>query len=143
MTLGKLLGKRTWIGLGTALALLLLGIMLGALLIVKGTLPPDMMTAWVCGCCGLAVLLGGCVAGKGSGEPLRPLMVALLLYGLLWGAALATSEPIDFAENGLWITGCVWGGGVLACVLCRGKKRKKRVKYPAKTTVKRRKHAVT
>ncbi len=143
MTLGKLLGKRTWLGLGIAVALLLLGIMLGALLIVKGTLPPTMMMAWVCGCCALAVLVGGCVAGKGSGEPLLPLMVALLLYGALWIAALATSEPINFAANGWWITGCVWGGGSLACVLCRRKKRKKRAKYPVKTAVKRRKRAVT
>ena len=128
MTLGKLLGKRTWLGLGTAAALLLLGVMLGALLIVKGTLPSAMMTGWVCGCCGLAALLGGC---------------ALLLYGLLWVAALATSEPITFAANGWWITGCVWGGGLLACVLCRGRKRKKRAKYPARAAEKRRKRAVT
>ena len=143
MTLGKLLGKRTWLGLGTAAALLLLGVMLGALLIVKGTLPSAMMTGWVCGCCGLAALLGGCAAGKGSGEPLLPLIVALLLYGLLWVAALATSEPITFAANGWWITGCVWGGGLLACVLCRGRKRKKRAKYPARAAEKRRTRAVT
>ena len=143
MTLGKLLGKRTWLGLGVAVAFLLLGIMLGALLIVKGTLPPAMMAGWVYGTCALAALIGGCVAGKGSGEPLLPLMVALLLYGMLWIAALSTSDPIAFAAGGWWITGGVWGGGLLACVLCRGKKRKKRAKYSAKTAVKRRKRAVT
>lgn len=143
MELGKLLCKRTWLGLGVAVALLLLGIMLGSLLIVKGTLPPTMMAGWVYGACALAALIGGCTAGKRSGEPLLPLMVALLLYGMLWIAALSTSDPIAFAIDGWWITGCVWGGGLLACVLCRGKKRKKRAKYPAKTAVKRRKRAVT
>lgn len=143
MALGKLLCKRTWLGLGVAVALLLLGIMLGSLLIVKGTFPPTMMTGWVYGACALAALIGGCTAGKRSGEPLLPLMVALLLYGMLWIAALSTSDPIAFAVDGWWITGCVWGGGLLACVLCRGKKRKKRAKYPAKTAVKRRKRAVT
>lgn len=143
MALGKLLGKRTWLGLGVAVAFLLLGIMLGSLLIVRGTLPPAMMTGWVCGTCALAALLGGCIAGKGSGEPLLPLMVALLLYGMLWIAALSTSAPITFAADGWWITGCVWGGGLLSCALCRGKKRKKRAKYPTKTAVKRRKRAVT
>ena len=143
MALGKLLGKRTWLGFGVAAALLLFGIMLGALLIVKGTLPPTMMAGWVYGACALAALLGGCTAGKGSGEPLLPVMVALLLYGVMWIVALASSEPITFSEKGLWITGCVWGGGLMACALCRGKKRKKRAKYPAKTAVKRRKRAVT
>ncbi len=143
MALGKLLCKRTWLGLGVAVALLLLGIMLGSLLIVKGTLPSTMMAGWVYGACALAALIGGCTAGKRSGEPLLPLMVALLLYGMLWIAALSTSDPIAFAVDGWWITGCVWGGGLLACVLCRGKKRKKRAKYPAKTAVKRRKRAVT
>ena len=33
MALGKLLGKRTWLGLGVAVAFLLLGIMLGLSLI--------------------------------------------------------------------------------------------------------------
>ena len=143
MELGKLLGKRTWLGLGVAVALLLLGIMLGSLLIVNGTLPPTVMAGWVYGACALAALLGGCTAGKGSGEPLLPMMVALLLYGMLWIAALSTSAVITFAADGWWITGCVWGGGLTACVLCRGKKRKKRAKYPAKSAVKRRKRAVT
>ena len=143
MELGKLLGKRTWLGLGVAVALLLLGIMLGSLLIVKGTLPPTVMAGWVYGACALAALLGGCTAGKGIGEPLLPMMVALLLYGMLWIAALSTSAVITFAADGWWITGCVWGGGLTACMLCRGKKRKKRAKYPAKSAVKRRKRAVT
>ena len=143
MALGKLLGKQTWLGLGAAVGLLLLSVMLGALLIVKGMLPASAATMWCCGCCVLSAMTGGCAAGKGRGEPLLALMTTLLLYGVMWIVALASSEPITFSEKGLWITGCVWGGGLMACALCRGKKRKKRVKYPAKTAVKRRKRAVT
>ena len=143
MSWRRILGKRTWLGLAAAVASLLLWLMLGALLITRGMLPPELADGWLYGGCALSVLLGGCLAGKGRGERLLPLMVALLLYGLLWVAALATSEAITFAANGWWITGCVWGGGLLACVLCRGRKRKKRAKYPARAAEKRRKRAVT
>ena len=119
MSFVGLFGKRTWLGLASAVAALLLCVMLGALLVVKGVLPSGMTVWWVYGSCGLAAFLGGCMARKGGGE------------------------AVDFQSHGLWITGAVFGGGFLACVLCRGKKRKKQAKRQAPAAVKRRRRAVT
>ena len=60
MSVVGLFGKRTWLGLASAVAALLLCVMLGALLVVKGALPSGMVEWWVYGGCGLAAFLGGC-----------------------------------------------------------------------------------
>ena len=136
-------GKRTWLGLAASVAALLLLVMLGALLVVKGILPSGMTAGWVYGSCGLAAFLGGRVARKSGGEAILSLITAALLYVLLWCVALASSQPLDFQSHGLWITGAVFGGGFLSGVLCRGKKRKKQTKRQAPAAVKRRRRAVT
>lgn len=141
MKVSELFGKRTWLGLLLAVAALLLCIMAGALLIVRGVLPPAAQTPWVCGSCAVAALLGGLMAGKGSGSPLVRLIVAALLLGIMWIAALGSGAPITFGTVGLWITGCVLGGGVLACLLRGG--RRKRGKRMARGTVQRRRRTVT
>lgn len=138
MKVSELFGKRTWLGLLLAVAVLLLCIMVGALLIVRGTLPPAAQTPWVCGSCVVAALLGGLAAGKRSGSRL---IVAALLLGLMWIAALGSGAPITFGSGGLWITGCVLGGGLLACLLRGG--RRKRGKRMARGTAQRRKRTVT
>ena len=143
MSFVGLFGKRTWLGLAAAVAALLLGIMLGALLVVKGALPSGMTAWWVYGSCGLAAFLGGCVARKGGGEAILSLITAALLYALLWGVALASSQPLDFQSHGLWITGAVFGGGLLSGILYKGRKRKKQAKRQAPAAVKRRRRAVT
>ena len=53
-------------GTASAGAALLLCVMLGALLVVKGVLPSGMTVWWVYGSCGLAAFLGGCMARKGG-----------------------------------------------------------------------------
>ena len=138
MSFVGLFGKRTWLGLTVAVSALLLWIMLGALFVVKEALPSSMVEWWVSGGCGLAAFLGGCVARKGGGEAVLSLITAALLYALLWCVALASSQPVDFQSHGLWITGAVFGGGFLACVLCRGKKRKKQAKRQAPAAAKQR-----
>ena len=153
MSWRRILGKRTWLGLAAAVASLLLWLMLGALLITRGMLPPELADGWLYGGCALSVLLGGCLAGKGRGERLLPLMVAALLYAVLWIAALATAQPLDFTGRGIWITAAVLGGGLLGCLLpgggllgCLlpgGGKRKKRSKSKTYARTKRRKRAVT
>ena len=141
MKVSELFGKRTWLGLLLAVAALLLCIMVGALLIVRGVLPPMVQTPWVCGSCAVASLLGGLMAGKGRGSPLARLVVAALLLGLMWIAALGSGAPITFGSGGVWITGCVLGGGLLACLLRGG--RRKRGKRVAKGTAQRRRRTVT
>lgn len=143
MSFVGLFGKRTWLGLAAAVAALLLWVMLGALLVVKGVLPSGMVAWWVYGSCGLAAFLGGCVARKGGGEAILSLITAALLYALLWCVALASSQPLDFQGNGLWITGAVFGGGLLSGILYKGQKRKKQAKRQAPAAVKRRRRAVT
>lgn len=143
MSWRRILGKRTWLGLAAAVASLLLWLMLGALLITRGMLPPELADGWLYGGCALSVLLGGCLAGKGRGERLLPLMVAALLYAVLWIAALAAAQPLDLAGQGIWITAAVLGGGLLGCLLSGGGKRKKRSKSKTYARKKRRKRAVT
>ena len=141
MTLGESLGKRTWLGLAVSAALLMLWVMVGALLITKGTLPADVVDGYLYGGCAVATLLAGLIAGKGRGGRLRPLIIALLLYAALWIVALASSQPLQFADRGLWITASVFGGGLLASLLRGGQKRKKRGKRQAQPIAKRRKRA--
>ena len=43
-------------------------------LLYYGTLPPELADGWLYGGCALSVVLGGCLAGKGRGERLLPLM---------------------------------------------------------------------
>ena len=143
MSFVGLFGKRTWLGLAAAVAALLLWVMLGALLVVKGALPSGMVAWWVYGGCGLAAFLGGCVARRGGGEVVLALITAALLYALLWCVALASSQPVDFQSHGLWITGAVFGGGLLSTVLYQGRKQKKKAKRKAPAAVKRRRRAVT
>ena len=89
MSFVGLFGKRTWLGLASAVAALLLCVMLGALLVVKGALPSGMTVWWVYGSCGLAAFLGGCMARKGGGEAVLSLITAALLYALLYIFGLA------------------------------------------------------
>ena len=138
MSFVGLFGKRTWLGLTVAVSALLLWIMLGALFVVKEALPSSMVEWWVYGGCGLAAFLGGCVARKGGGEAVLSLITAALLYALLWCVALASSQPLDFQSHGLWITGAVFGGGLLSGILYKGRKRKKQAKRQAPAAAKQR-----
>ena len=121
--------------------MLLVCIMLGALLIVKGVLPPSMQPVWVYASCALAAFTGSLVSRKGNSG--SALATTLLLYGLLWIVALASSSPLDFGAHGLWITGAVLCGGLLAGIIRKGSSRKKRTKHMTKTVAKRRNRAVT
>ena len=78
MSFVGLFGKRTWLGLASAVAALLLCVMLGALLVVKGALPSGMVEWWVYGGCGLAAFLGGCMARKGGGAVKTDLHLIIL-----------------------------------------------------------------
>ena len=143
MSLSTVLEKGTWIGLASSVIMLLVCIMLGALLIVKGVLPPSMQSVWVYASCALAAFTGSMVSRKGKGNGGSALATTLLLYGLLWIMALASSKPLTFGTHGLWITAAVLGGGLLAGIIRKGSSRKKRAKHMTKTVAKRRNRAVT
>ena len=141
MSLGAVLGKRTWLGVALASAALLLWVMAGALLVTKCMLPVGMVDGWLYGGCVMAALLAGFVAGKGRGGRLLPLVTAVLLYAVLWVVALSSSQPLDFSGRGLWITAAMLGGGLLSSLLLGGKKKKKRGKRQISAAARRRKRA--
>lgn len=139
MSVGILFGKRTWIGLGISLAVLILALLMGALLIVRGLLPMDAASPWLWISYFLAALLGGCVAA-GQGQQLCALMPGALLYILAWLLALCSECSIDFAANGLGITIAVVVGIIMA--LMKGRKKKKssrsrKGKRPSVRTIRR------
>ena len=140
MSFGRLLGKHAWIGLALAVAMLLLSVMVGGILAVRGVIPAEGMTPWVVAGCGLAAAAGGCAAGKGRGS-LCAVVVSLLLYGVMWIAALATSEPLNFSLHGVEISCAVMGGGLLSSLLCRGGKKKRKTRMHLQSNRYRRKAA--
>ena len=145
MSWKDLLGKGTWWGMAAAAATLLLLLGVASLLLLRGVLPESAMMAAVCVSLALSCFCGGRIAARRgeSGTLPRALAVSACVYGAMWLTALGGDAPVAFGQNGLYHTAAVWGGGLLACVLCRGRKRKKRAKYPARTAEKRRKRAVT
>lgn len=128
MSLEKLFGKRTWLGLAAELALLLAWVAVGALLVTGGVLPVTLRESWMLAGCLLSSLLGGALAVRGGGERLCGLLPALLLYGQLWVAALASSAPLDFQARGLKLTACILSGGLLAALPRRKGRRRRRPK---------------
>lgn len=128
MSLEKLFGKRTWLGLAAELAMLLAWVAVGAQLVTGGVLPVTLREPWLLAGCLLSSLLGGALAVRGGGERLCGLLPALLLYGLLWVAALASSAPLDFQARGLKLTACILGGGLLAALPRRKGRRRRRPK---------------
>lgn len=132
MSLGVVLGKRTWITVALGVVLLLLWTALGALLVTKGVLPLTMVDGWLYGGCGMTAFAAGFFAGKGKGGRLASLAAVALLYGILWAAALASSQPLSFQPRGLGITLAMLGGGMLSCMLRSGRRKKRhRVKASA------------
>lgn len=136
MRLGVLFGKRTWIGFGVTVGVVVLSLLLGALLAVRGILPAGSITPWICATYAIAAFLGGCVAAMGQGRRLCGLVPAVLLYALMWLLALCSECVIDFAANGVAFTCAVLLGGIAAYMSRRGKKKSHRVK-PVKRPVSR------
>ena len=68
MSFGRLLGKHAWIGLALAVAMLLLSVMVGGILVVRGVIPAEGMTL---GCCRLWTGGGSrrLCSWKGEGRP--------------------------------------------------------------------------
>lgn len=124
---GAVLGKRTWLGAGAALAAAAAGCALGALLTVKGVLPESGALAWSCGCWALATFTGGRLAARGRGEGTltAALAAGLAVYLLAWLAGITLGNA-SFRSGGLYLTGAVLGGAVIAGLLGGGKPRKRR-----------------
>lgn len=140
MSAGILFGKRTWIGIGVTIGVLILMLLLGALLIVRGILPMGAVSPWLWVSYGLAVLIGGRVAATGQGRQLCALVPGVVLYILAWLLALCSECTIDFAANGLGITAAIAIGMLIAFMSSSRKKkhrRNKAAKRPSVRTIRR------
>ena len=124
MSWKKLAGKGTWLGVAAALAVLLAGLGLSALLLLRGAVPEGAMRPLVWFVMPQALAVSACV------------------YALLWLAVLAGETEPQFAAGGLAQTCAVWLGGLLAGALGT-KRRKKKSPYPRRKGAERRKRSVT
>ena len=125
---------RDWInrgvGFGLLLSLLLCiaGAALGALLMDKEILSVESQGVWIAAVWLMAAFSGSRLAHRNTqeGRLLHAAVQALILYFIVWGAALAASAVPNFQANGWYITGCIWGGTIMAAILPAGRKRRKR-----------------
>ena len=140
MSAGILFGKRTWIGFGIAVGILLIMVLLGALFIVRGLLPMGAVSPWLWVSYGVAAFAGGRVAAAGQGRKLCAFIPGIFVYVLAWLLALCSECMIDFAANGLGITIAVAIGMFIPFAGGRGKKRSSRsrkVKRPSTKALRR------
>ena len=140
MSAGILFGKRTWVGLSVTVGVLLIMLLLGALLVVRGFLPMGAISPWLWVSYGLAVLIGGRIAAAGQGRKLCAFVPGAMIYVLAWLFALCSECMIDFDANGLEITIAVAIGTLIAFAGSRGKKkgsRRRKAKIPSTRTLRR------
>lgn len=96
--------RRFWIALVVSVIILLILWAIGALLIVKGSLPQDVLTGWVCGSYLAAGLAGGVLAGrKENGGMTIALMLAVLMILISILAAWILYGGVSLADGG-WKT---------------------------------------
>ncbi len=131
---------RDWInrsvGLGLLISLLLCaaGAALGAILMDRELLAVETAGKWMAFAWLPASFIGCKVALRDAqGRLPHAALQAVLLYFVVWAAALAVSAVPDFRSNGWYITGAIWGGAALAALTPGGKrKRAKRRPGPRK-----------
>lgn len=121
----SLLCKRTWVGLGAAVMILLLSVMVCALVIVKGILPQLVTAPWIWGSYAAAAFLGGMIAGKGQGRRLCSLLPGAALYVLIWMLALSSQREIGFRADGIGITAAILLGAGIAYISTGTRRRRK------------------
>ena len=125
---------RDWINRGVGFGLLLsiilciAGADLGALLMDKEILSVESQGVWIAAVWFMAAFSGSRLALRNTqeGRLLHTAVQALILYFIVWGAALSASAVPNFQTNGWYITGCIWGGAIIAAILPAGKKRRKK-----------------
>ena len=112
----------------TALWIYLAGLFLVALFLVKGILPEGVMVPAAAGLCVVASLMGGLlVSGKTTmGTLPASVLNALIFSGILVLAGMACWHQISWNGNGGILMVCAMTGGMLAGVLARPGKRKKK-----------------
>lgn len=119
-----------------SLWLYLTGIFLAALFLVKGVLPEGVMFPVVAGLCVVASLFGGLFVGGKTAWGTLPASVlnAAIFSGILILAGMVCWHGISWRGHGGILLACALAGGVLAGVLVKPKKgrRKKRRRVAGK-----------
>lgn len=100
-----------------AAATLLMLLAIGSLLLVRGVVPEGAMAWLACLCAAVSCFAGGRAAMGREGKLLSALAVSGCVYGGMWLATLGGDAPVAFGRQGLILTACVWGGGLLAGVM--------------------------
>lgn len=131
---------REWINRGIGFGLLvsvgvcLVGAAIGAWAIGGEILNEGAQGWWTAAIWLLAAFAGGRTALKRR-EVKRLLFAveqAILLFGIIWSAALLADIKMNFGGNGVYITICIVGGTMLAAILPMKKMRKKRKRDSAR-----------
>lgn len=135
MSAGILFGKRTWIGFGVSVGVLLVLLLFGAFFIVRGMLPMNAASPWVWVSYGLAALISGRVAATRQDQKLCALITGGMLYGFAWLLALCCECTLDFAANGIGITIAVFAGVLIALLGNKKKKKGSRGRKVKRTSV--------
>lgn len=130
---------RDWInrnvGLGLLISLLLCaaGAALGAILMDRELLAVELAGKWMAFSWLTASFIGCKIALQNVQQSRLPhtAVQAVLLYSIVWAAALAIRAVPNFQSYGWHITGAVWGGAALAALIPGGKR--KRIKRRSKS----------
>lgn len=140
----KIIRKKTWIGLGVSVCILLAGLALGAVLLSRDILNGQSQSTYLVAVCGISVLIGCLIAAKGKGQHLlRAMVTAGLFYLLLWILTLTADGAAVFDGYALRTTISVFLGGVLASLLVPRKEGRRPTRKGRKAVSKRGRHAVT
>lgn len=126
MHMQEWINKNVGIGLLLSAVLCIVCAALGALLLDKEVLELDSAGTWA-GVFWFLASFAGCRAARRDEKAglLHAAVQALLLYLLVWCAALGFGTASSFRENGWAITVCIWVGALAAGVLPKGKKKRK------------------
>lgn len=122
------INRGVWLGLLVSVLLCLVGAGIGAWLMDREVLAESSQGVWMAAVWLHAAFFGCRIALRSANEKrlLHAAAQAFALYFIVWAAALAVSAVPNFAANGWYITGCIWGGAALAAILPAGKKRRKK-----------------
>lgn len=139
MEVGRLFGKRTWVGFGASVGTIAILLLLGAFLVVRGLLPYKAVVVWISMCYLVAAFIGGKIAEGGKGYKTSAFMPPLLLYVIIWFLALGCGTDIAFSSEEIYMTVAVLVGTVAAFITGGGKRKRrgKVPKRPVKRTVRR------
>lgn len=140
----KFIRKNTWIGLGIAVCLLIMGLAVGAALLCRGNLSEQSQKTYLTVVCGISSFCGCWIAARGKELHLvRATVTAALLDILLWMLTFTADGVVVMDSYAIRTTLAVLLGGILASLLVPRKQAKHKAQKGKRSVTKRRRHTVT